>query len=251
MTICVDLGKAGDNVPPKLERPGVVLTFDDTFITQWLAAQPIFAKYNAHVTFFVTTFDKLDATQLAGLQELKIAGHAIGCHGLRHLKAVDTMRQSSAKEYLSIEIEPALALMHAAGIEPTCFAYPSSQRNVETDTALAQYFRHLRAGTGVAPDQTLPRTEAIFTPVNDVLTRLCLIGAGIDYAGPQADQDKPLEYIFAALDRAAQRNEVIVFYAHNISDEVRGNHISPAVLEKILAHAVTAGLAFYTYDDLP
>ena len=253
MTHSAEVVDPAEKLPGKLERPGVVLTFDDAYVAQWLAVQPIFAEYKARATFFVSAFDQLTAEQRAGLRRLRDAGHAIGGHGLRHLKAVDTVRQSSAREYLKVEIEPALALLHEAGFKPTSFAYPSSQHDDTTDAALAPLFRHLRSGTGVATGQTVATTEAIFTPLNDVPTRRCLIGTGIDYAGPQttAIKGQPLADIFAALDRAAQRQEIVVFYAHNISEAGPGHHLRPAMLKEILAHAVTAGLAFYTYDDLP
>ena len=246
VALCAAHEKAVENVPPKLDRPGVVLTFDDAYITQWRAAQPIFKKHNAHATFFVMRFDRLKAKQLADLRELKAAGHAIGCHGLNHLKAVDTVKNSSVEEYLKVEIEPALALMRKAGFQPTSFAYPHCQHNEEIDTALSRYFRHLRGGARVDPGQTVARTEAIFTPINDVSTRLCLDGLGIDDA-----YGNTLDDIFAAMDRAAKRNEVVVFFAHNISDKGPLLHLSPTALEKILEHAVAAGLEFYTFDDLP
>jgi len=243
--------EAGENAPARLTKPGVVLTFDDTFVEQWLAALPIFAAHHARATFFVSQFDRLSARQMAGLRELAAAGHAIGCHGLRHLKAVDGVQTSSVQAYLAREIEPAVARMHQAGFRPSCFAYPSSQRNEETDAALARHFRHLRSGIGLAPDRTMAQTDAIFTPLDAVSARRCLIGTGLDGAGPQATNGRTLTAIFAAMERAARRREIVVFYAHNISDEGPGHHVSPAVLEKILSYAASAGLAFYTYDDLP
>jgi peptidoglycan-N-acetylglucosamine deacetylase len=250
----VEVGQRSGAVPTNLERPGVVLTFDDAYIAQWLAAQPIFAEYKARATFFVSAFDRLSPAQIAGVQQLRAAGHAIGCHGLRHLMAVDTVRRTSIREYLQTEIEPALALLRQAGITPTAFAYPSSQHDETTDAALAQYFRHLRSGTGVPAGKTAATTDAIFTPLADVPARRCLLGIGIDYAATQEPNEPKglrLDDVCAALDRAAQRREIIVFYAHSISDKGPGHHLRPAVLKEILAHAAQAGLAFYTYDDLP
>ncbi len=231
-------------------RPGVVLTFDDTFVAQWLAAQPIFAKHHARATFFVSQFDRFNAKQLAGLRELKAAGHVIGCHGLRHRKAVDTVQQSSVEEYLRIEIEPAVKLMQEAGLPPTCFAYPCSQRSDETDAALSHSFRHVRTGVGIEPNRTIAQTETIFTPVDAISSRFCLAGTGLDSIGSSTTPGRTLNDVFAALDRAAHRNEIVVLYAHNISDKGPSHHLSPAILDKILSHAATARLAFYTFDDL-
>ena len=60
-----------------------------------------------------------------------------------------------------------------------------------------------------------------------------------------------LAQIQKALDRAKERGECIVLYAHHISDGVPRDHLSPAVLDRVLGYAATIGLRFYTFDDLP
>ncbi len=71
------------------KEPGVLFTFDDRFISQWSAQLPLFAKYNAHATFFISGFYLLDSGQRSTLQTMKAAGPAIGCHSVNHLNAVD------------------------------------------------------------------------------------------------------------------------------------------------------------------
>ena len=47
------------------------LTFDDRFFANWEKAIPLFARYNAHVTFFVN--GKIDSEALAAMKKLQAA----------------------------------------------------------------------------------------------------------------------------------------------------------------------------------
>jgi len=228
---------------------GVLFTFDDRFISQWSAQLPLFAKYNAHATFFISGFHLLDSGQIATLQQMHAAGHAIGCHSVNHLNAVDYVNQNGIDAYLRDEVDPAIAIMKTHGFNPTCFAYPSSANNDEIDQAMLTRFSYLRSGIGVAADQTISMLDTIFTPVTNIVLRRSLIGTGIDYAGTPERPDY-VPQIKAALDRAKANHEIVVFYAHNISEPTTGHHILPDVLEEILAYTQTIGLKTLTYDDL-
>ncbi len=246
-------------VAPAAEKPatikksfksGIVLTFDDRFVDQWVQQIPLFKKYDAHATFFVDHFYTLKPAQIAGLKKLQDAGHAIGSHSVNHIKAVDYVRTKGMKAYLQNEIDPSVKRLTEAGFKPTAFAYPSSSRSEEIDTALLKTFRHLRGGTGLSAGQRMRDLKAIFTPVDQIAGRGCLIGTGIDYAGTEKRPDYLTE-IKDAMDHAKQRGEIVVFYAHNISDKGPGHHLQPRALEEILAHAQQIGLPTLTYDDLP
>tara|TARA_R110002095_G_scaffold156386_1_gene135846 strand:- start:203 stop:1009 length:807 start_codon:yes stop_codon:yes gene_type:complete len=229
---------------------GVVLTFDDRYIDQWVEQIPLFKKYNAHVTFFVDHFHTLKPAEIEELKKLQAAGHAIGCHGVKHRKAVDYVRDHGIDQYLKDEIDPAVKLMTDAGLKPTAFAYPSSSRNTEIDQALLKTFRHLRGGTGLTPNQRMRDLKSIFVSVDQIKNTGGLIGTGIDYAGTEKRPDY-LVQIKDAMDHAKQRGEIVIFYAHNISDKGPGHHLSPKALEDILAHAQQINLPTLTYDDLP
>ena len=233
-----------------LSGGAVLFTFDDAFVREWVAALPIFAEFGARATFFVTRPDRLDREQLAGLHKLAAAGHAIGCHGFRHRPAVVFVKAHGMSAYLEQEILPANRILIGAGFQPTCFAYPSSQHNGETDAALLKIFRHLRTGTGLGKNQRLRDLDRIFVPVAKVAGVGCLIGTGIDYAGTPRRPDY-IEQVCEAMDRARKNKEIVVFYAHNISADGPGHHLAPAALRRILAHAREIGLPAVTYDDLP
>jgi peptidoglycan/xylan/chitin deacetylase (PgdA/CDA1 family) len=236
-----------------LTEPGVALTFDDAYIDAWLSAMSIFERHGARATFFISMFDKLSAEQITGLRELREAGHAIGCHGLRHRKAVDYYRKHGIEKYIADEITPALTKMEKAGLEPTCFAYPCSQNDKTTDEALLKVFRHLRSGAyfaGRAKGTRFVHLDDIFTPIDKVAKRGCLYGKGIDTAGDPG-REEMITQIHEALDRAKERRELIVLYSHSISTGKPRNHVDPAALEDVIRYAKRIGLRFYTFEDLP
>ncbi len=241
---------ADDGSKADLSGGAVLLTFDDAYVAQWLAAADIFKQYDARATFFVSNCDRLSKQQIAGLTRLAKAGHTIGCHSLRHRKAVDFVKKHGIEQYLQAEITPAIKALRAAGFKPTAFAYPNSQKNEETDAALLKIFRHLRTGTGRKKDQPIRDIDTIFTPVNKIAARGCFVGTGIDYAGTPRSPDA-VDQSCEALDRAKSRREILVLYAHNISDKPPGHHLPPEALRKILAHAKTIGLPAIGYDELP
>ncbi|WP_339734308.1 polysaccharide deacetylase family protein [uncultured Gimesia sp.] len=233
-----------------LPSSGVVFTFDDRNMDQWVKQIPLFRKHNAKVTFFVDHFHTLKPQQIARLKKLQDAGHTIGCHGVKHRKAVDYVREHGIERYMEDEINPAVQRMTIAGLKPTAFAYPSSSRTPEIDQRLLKTFRHLRGGTGLPPTQRMRDLKPIFVPVDQIKATGCLIGTGIDYAGTQK-RPHYLTEIKDAMDHAKQQSEIVIFYAHNISDKGPGHHLPPKALEEILAHAQQIDLPTLTYDDLP
>jgi peptidoglycan/xylan/chitin deacetylase (PgdA/CDA1 family) len=236
---------------PDVSKGALVLTFDDAFTAQWVAALPIFTQQAARVTFFVSNADRLNPGQVADLKTLRQAGHAIGCHGLRHQKAVDYAAAHGMARYRQDEIEPANAALAGMGFTPSAFAYPSSQHSPETDAELLKHFRHLRSGAGAAkPGQAVKDMDLIFVPAAEIARTGRLLGAGIDYTDT-GGKYRPVGQVLEALDRAKAREEIICLYAHNISTNGPGHHLQPDVLRRILAHAKAIGLPAVSYDDLP
>jgi peptidoglycan/xylan/chitin deacetylase (PgdA/CDA1 family) len=118
--------------------PGIALSFDDHTATVWLAAQPLFEKYGARVTFFVSRYAALADEERAALKVLAAHGHDIETHSVRHLRAPDYVENHGLAAYLRDEVDPAIDAMRNDGYEIHAFAYPFGARTGETDRAIAR-----------------------------------------------------------------------------------------------------------------
>ena len=68
------------------ERRGALcLTFDDFGGADWVKADKIFKKYDAHATFLISGL--IDQDRIAVMKALQSAGHTVGLHGRNHLSA--------------------------------------------------------------------------------------------------------------------------------------------------------------------
>ena len=256
MLICIFLfsssfaaGPVDSTHTTRITKPGVLLTFDDCNMINWEKQIPLFKKYGAHVTFFIDKFDKLSPEQIKALKNLEQAGHAIGCHGLRHRRAVEYYKEFGMAKYIEDEIIPAIDIMKDNGFFPTCFAYPMSNNDDSTDTTLLKYFRHLRSGSNLK-NQGLVHNNKIFIKIQDIAKAGCLYGSSCQ---PHTLDDEILVQSYEGMDRAFKNNEIVVLYAHDIRNpETKGpkNYIAIEPLEKLLAYAQKTGLHFYTFDDL-
>jgi peptidoglycan/xylan/chitin deacetylase (PgdA/CDA1 family) len=128
------------------EVPGsLALSFDDHDLVGWTALRPVFERYAARVTFFVSGFLDLDDEERAQLHQLAADGHDIQYHSTHHEHAAEYSAAHGVEAYLADDILPALEAMRADGFDPDVFAYPFGGRSAETDRALEPYFANLRA----------------------------------------------------------------------------------------------------------
>ncbi len=228
---------------------GLLLTFDDRNILQWEKQIPLFEKYDAHVTFFIDHFDKLTPDQIAALKRLKEAGHAIGCHGMRHRDAVKFSDEYSLEKYIYDEIIPAIELMKENGFSPTSFAYPVSSRNKKTDNELLKYFNHIRSGYPV--QGTVAKTERFFVKAEDAHKKRLFWGVSFH---PHSDTDVLVIQVKEAIRRIIKNEELLVLYAHDIRNKDEygpKNFITTDALEEILIYSKKNKIKLYSFDELP
>ena len=207
----------------------------------------MFDQFDAKATFFVS--GKIDGPARDAIALLTHHGHAIGSHSVHHLKAVEFCDERSPEEFVRLEIQPQMEEFKAVGIVPSSFAYPMSRNNSQTDEALLKEFRHLRTGMSVGRGAKISETDAFFVPASKMSEHGCLNAKGIDHAGERPD--RTFEQIDAALARAAANHEIIVLYAHQISETAKGNVITPAALSRLLSKVNDLNLQYYTFDELP
>jgi hypothetical protein len=209
-------------VPQTLTKGGVVLTFDDRNFGDWVSAIPLFNKFDAKATFFIS--GKIDVSAIDAIQQMKTHGHVIGSHSVHHLKAVEFCEERSTEEFVRLEIQPQMEEFKAAGVIPSSFAYPMSRNNSVTDEALLKEFRHLQTGKIIKASDKISEDDAFFVPATKMSEHGCLYAKGIDFAGERPN--RTFEQIDAALLRVARNQEIIVLYAHHISETCtrRGPH---------------------------
>jgi hypothetical protein len=129
----------------------LALSFDDHDLVGWTALRPIFDRYGARVTFFVSDYGSLGETERGQLRQLEADGHDIEYHSTSHENAELYSGEHGVAAYVDDDIVPALELMRADGYATTIFAYPFGARTAETDEALRPYFTHLRAIRSTCP----------------------------------------------------------------------------------------------------
>ena len=218
------------------------LTFDDKHFVNWCQSLELLEKYNAHVTFFVN--GKIDDNAVKAMKKLQDAGHSIGLHSQNHAKAVETCRKLGEADYLQQEIFPQLDICNANGIKIRSFAYPSSQRNEQTDKILFRQFDFLRGNCG-----KFLRSDGILTDADEFFTKNVKIKQF--FPGYSLSGDFDMKMIREVMDRAAKENAVIVFYAHNITPEIaKSHHISVGQLEEVLKHAVKLQMQIKGLNEL-
>ena len=236
-------------------RGTLCLTFDDANWPRWEAALPIFAKHGAHASFFPN--GKLDDAALASLRRIADAGHTVGPHTQGHADAPPFFERHGAEKYWELQVKPQMDALAKVGIRPRSMAYPNNRRTDETDAFLkTKGFRRFRAGyPGVRPYdpkhlkkaelKPLAEIDEVFLPADRVASTAWMRGVGIGEA-----YNTDIDDVLAALDRAAARNETIVFFSHNIAPDAKSISMKTEWLERILAHAQALGMRIAGFDEL-
>lgn len=229
-----------DAKPPQNEGypPGIVLTFDDTFIDEWYTADALMQQYNWKATFFITNYNTTTQKQKQELQELYDKGHEIGGHGLHHLNALNYVGMYGMKSYINTEITPMVQLMSEEGYTLTSFAYPYGAQSKELDIELGNYFSILR---GTTYDRVEAKYQSCFYTGNKVIYAL-----GIDDS-----YGNDINYLKSLMKHAKDHNKIVIFYGHKIVNEVTGRYQTPVrKLNELCAFAVSNGLIFYKASEL-
>ncbi len=126
-------------------RTGLAFSFDGHNLVNWHSLRPLFERYGARVTFFISSFWLLTDEELGMLRVLAAEGHAVEYHSTNHLDAEKFVEANGIERYLAEDIFPDLERLREAGFDPTSFSHPYGARTAAIDDALLQHFRLLRA----------------------------------------------------------------------------------------------------------
>ena len=228
------------------------MSFDDRFIREWYQLRPLFQKYNAHVTFYITRFDSLTPTEITQLKTLQRDGHEIGCHGAIHVNSVAYVRQHSMQQYLNDEIYPALSAMKRQGFRPTSFAHPGGAHNDAIDRELLRQFVLLRdvalverTLAGITLRWSVRLMPSIYHHFDGDPTVDALLfdeGAGLD-----------LSDLRVAMRKAKEDGTTLMLFGHkpySLSVKPGGYGFLTERLDSILANSQRLGLKTYTMSEL-
>ncbi len=237
----------------KLPPAGIALSFDDRYVEEWSRLRPLFKKYNAHVTFYVTQFDSLSLHEVKWLHQLQRDGHEIGAHGAAHIRVLDWLRGGgSLDDFFRYEIETELLSMRKAGFRPVTFAHVGGQQTWWTDQRLLRdYFKLLR-------DVSMTERKLPFITLRQPVF-------GIDEIYYHFDGDRTVHSLLIdqytnitdaqlkdGLIRAKNTHSVLMLLGHRPlfthSDEPYA--FSVQRLEKLLREAQRMGLKTYTMSEL-
>ena len=245
-----------DVLKSPIEAGVLILTFDDRNFEDWERAMPLFAKYGAHATFFIS--GEFDPMTLRTVKRLKADGHSIGLHGQHHANVPETIAKKGWQGFCESELDKVKRQCEASDVQVRNFAYPNGYRTEESDKLLLGRFDRIRGpiARGVRPYdprgekksslKPLVTDERVFFPVAElpkcrVLDRV-LIG---EFYNTDIDD------VVACVKRASERKEVLVLASHGIHPNAKKIHMKTEWLEKILAAARDANVAVLGFDDIP
>jgi peptidoglycan/xylan/chitin deacetylase (PgdA/CDA1 family) len=234
---------------PVWPRHGVLsLSFDDASFDQWEAAFPLFAKYDAHTTFFVIGTNRIDF-----MKKALAAGHEIGMHGLNHRDATPTVEEKGEDWFWEADIAPQLAALNEAGIPVRAYAYPNCCRTDRTDALFfSRGFARVR-GTGSAfppnPNPHDPRGEKL-DKWRPVVTADWLFYPAVDFLNARLvpnvimgeNYHTDIEDIMRAISRAGECGEALFIVSHGISPNAKGISMKTEWLERMLSSANELGV---------
>jgi peptidoglycan/xylan/chitin deacetylase (PgdA/CDA1 family) len=253
--VLVCLAAACGNNGSEKHRAGIALSFDDHFITEWYELRPLFQKYNAKVTFFITCPDSLTAGEVFQLKQLEKDGHEIGFHSTRHGKSTEIIAAIGPEGYYKSEIEPGMKYMLAAGFKPTSYAHPGGNHNEQVDSVLfANGFKIIR-------DVAISKRKLFGFQIYALAPRLMQWifypfrkQKSVDALLIDTDSDLTETAMIEAVQKARISNTALMLFGHEPLYKAPENGeygFSVAFLEKILSEAKKQNLYFYKMSELP
>lgn len=238
-----------NNTSPTTIKGKLVLTFDDHYYKDWVAALPIFERYNAKVTFFLSRYE--DFLHCATCQHIRndlnailMSGHSVEFHGLHHVDAVNYVRDLGLSSYLDYEVIPGLELMHSDGLNVSTMAMPFGSTNSTINLALLAHVHKVRGFIGGNGN-----SANVINGLNQSISN------GRSAYIPSQSIDRPyfmLDAIMDAMDKAQKNGQFLVLTSHRIMPTCDTAYcISQHNLESVLDYAQSIGMDFATFDELP
>ena len=226
-------------LPISTHQAGVVITFDDDYVNEWVMAHNILKDYSWKATFCVSKVNQLSSEKINKLIELQNYGHEIAGHGLNHLNAISTSNSIGIDNYFNQEVTPMLTFMNNNNLFATSFAYPYGARNTATDSKLFATFKVLRGTT--YGSSTPSQQNCYYNNSNLVL------GLGIDNSYSHFS----IPYFIQLLEYAKANNKILILYAHRpVTTSTASYQTEMNTLIQICDYVKYNNMKFYKLSEL-
>lgn len=221
---------------PKIDtiQPGIILTFDDSYIDNWANQASLFDSLGISVTFYISHFHSLNKQQVEKLKRLKQKGHAIGYHTLTHPNYQEYVDSFSQEHYIHNEIDSGLDLMRQAGFYPDHFSIPYGESTDSLDDRLKNKFKTIKdvGATHESFIRNINEDKQVFNGV--------LIDNAINRGYHELNE---------LLEKAKKENRTLVLTGHRITTSSQGWETSVLKIKMIAKVADELDLPFYTVEE--
>lgn len=218
-----------------VERPGIVLTFDDNGIDNWYKYLPLLDSFGAKATFYISSYHSLTDDQKDKLREIQQHGHEIAYHTTFHNNLCDYLKLHGIKNLLKYEVYQDLKKMNRDGFYPKTFAYPYGSHNEVLNNELLKIFKSVRVLNG---------TNDLGKSVTRTTSNTVLYALGID------NERRTNATIEKMMDLAYKNHNCLVLVGHNIEMPANPYQVSYKKLKFILKKATSLNMVFYTASDV-
>jgi peptidoglycan/xylan/chitin deacetylase (PgdA/CDA1 family) len=233
--------KKEENKPKPIvpNNAGVVLTFDDAYVTEWGEMDKEMQSYSWKATFCVSNINTLTLSEINKLHTLQNKGHEIAGHSVDHRNATTFVAQYGIDKYLHQEINPMLDLMDFYGLKVTAFAYPYGSRSAKTDTALLKKFKILR---GTVYSTKKPNQHDFYFNHSKVV-----YGFGMD-----TNYDYfSIPHVLKLLDYAKKNNKILILVGHKPVKKITARYQTKIKTVALICKYIRQNhMKFYTLSEL-
>ena len=166
----------------KLNRPGIILSFDDGLLNNYENAAPLLEKYGFTGWFFVSSglADGTEYMTYKHMRNLHERGHVLGIHTFSHHR----MDEADTQEILSHEIAEARTyLCDKTGVDTDIFCWCGGEENTYTKKASDLIRENYSWGFMTNNEPVVPQTDHYQLQRTNVEARWPLVSAKLQLSG--------------------------------------------------------------------
>ncbi len=216
-----------------LPRGTLSVTFDDFPKSAWRTGGAVLAECGVKATYYASggfcgrTIDGIEYFDHRDLQEVREAGHRIGCHTFDHLRAL----RHSPHEYLtSIKRNKEFLSEHLPG-EPVCtFAFAFGEETIEHRWRVSRHFAACRSIGHVLNGPLVDPSH--------------LVGVGLERRQRERGD------IMMLIEKATEVRGWLILYTHDVGDRPSAYGCTATELDSAIRAAKAAGMDILTVEDV-